>query len=605
MDSSRHFAQPRLLPIFAFLAALISLTGAAQALACPVSSASIMVPAVVGQQGGGLLRLTVRTEPGNGSVLTTIVPIVGPATQASQSQAVSEAFRGLQYSQNQCEVEFFFSDPNGAPSVDGPSAGMAMTVALRAALTNKTVRRDISITGEILPGGKIGLVGGIIDKAQASARYGLHAILTPKQEIYENIVLTRLGTESNFTAAEIGNLDEAMAIATAPDNTPVTPKFSLKNRVMPDNLPAREQNGNDLLFAKVAMRINSAMENRTLASGIGAKPPYSTFFRTEISQNERLISMGYGYTAANNAFLSQVDAAFLNLPSADPDVEAEMAVAKGCIDNAPRPAVNSQNLEWVAGGTARLNWARQKLDDVNKTLASAESSSSEDRYTDMREIYYAEGWCQAGSELNTIAGTIEGSALNDTVLEGLARRRVDEEAALLAQNDMANGDAEWHWTVANRSLAEKDYAAALFDAAYISGSQAAAIDNLNSSGSASARQALRIADTPMKTVWGRTYQSQGAFIIAQGNSSETGAAGANQVLRIAQAMEDEFGLVGNSTGMDTGVKAVTPPPAIKPAGMRVIGFPDALEVAVAVSVVLAVLLLGVSIGRRMKERRAY
>ena len=116
---------------------------------------------------------------------------------------------------------------------------------------------------------------------------------------------------------------------------------------------------------------------------------------------------------------------------------------------------------------------------------------------------------------------------------------------------------------------------------------------------------MRIADTPMKTVWGRTYQSQGAFIIAQGNSSETGAAGANQVLRIAQAMEDEFGLVGNSTGMDTGVKAVTPPPAIKPAGMRVIGFPDALEVAVAVSVVLAVLLLGVSIGRRMKERRAY
>ena len=584
---------------------LLVLTSILSAAPCPTAERSLLVPAVVGEQGGGLLRMTVRVHPGNGAVLTTVTPVVGPSTQESQSQAVHEAFRGLDTKQSQCEVEFYFSDPSGAPSLDGPSAGMAMTVVLRAALTNQTLRDDVSITGTILPGGGAGQVGGIIDKAQASARYGLHAILTPKQEIYENIILTRLGEARNFSAVEVRNLDEAMAVVTSPAGTPIAPRFSLENRPLPSSLPPRLQNDDDRQFAKVAESINRQMVERTKGNGVTALPIYSAYFAKEADQNSRLIALGYGYTAANNAFLSEVDAAFLNLPAHDPDVESEMQTAEDCIQNAPRPALNSQNIEWVAGGDARLQWASQKLEDVNSSLAG--QHSSEERYMAMQEVYYAEGWCQAGTELNKIAQGLQGSAVDENALAALARKRVAEEGQALDSSPLASSDAEWHWEVANRSLSDSDWAAALFDAAYVDGTRAADADTLNdNSSSSTALRAERIAGTQMGSLWGRIYQSQGEYMIAAGNDSDTSAADAYRVLRLSQAMEEGMGAISNlsssaeSAGTGTGeetVSARSPPPANK------LDWSNSVEAAVALGVVAGVVVLGISIVRRIKKRR--
>lgn len=582
---------------------LLVFTSMLYAAPCPTAERTMLVPAVVGEQGGGLLHMTVRVHPGNGAVLTTVSPVVGPSTQESQVQAVREAFRGLDISPSQCEVEYYFRDPAGAPSLDGPSAGMAMTVVLRAALTDRTIRDDVSITGAILPGGRAGLVGGIIDKAQASSRYGLTAIITPKQEIYENIILTRLGEERNFSAVEVRNLDDAMAVATSGAGTPIRPRFALENRPVPDSLPYRVQNGEDRQFSRVAQSINEQMQKRTSGSGVTSLSRYSAYFAKEAEQNDMLIRLGYGYTAANNAFLSQVDAAFLNLPDHDPDVEAEMRTAEACIQNAPRPALNSQNIEWVAGGNARLEWAAQKLRDVNSSLD--EQRSSEERYLAIREVYYAEGWCQAGSELNKIAQEISGGAVDEGALSALARKRVAEEERALDASPLASTDAQWHLRVANRSLSDSDWAAALFDAAYVDGTRSADTDALSeNSTSPIARKAERLADSQMNTVWGRTYQSQGAYMIAAGNDTDNSAADAYRVLRIAQAMEEGTGDLGNlSSSGSTTSGAGTKTNVQSPAAAGKFSYKDGVEATVGLGVVASVLGLGISIAGRMKKRK--
>ena len=115
---------------------------------CPTADRLVQLPAVVGGAEGGLIDLDVSVAPGNGSVFSTVYPLVGVSTQQSEQQAVEEAFAGLPVNPADCDVAFALEqDAGGTGSVDGPSAGVAMTVALRAALTGVPIRKDVIITG--------------------------------------------------------------------------------------------------------------------------------------------------------------------------------------------------------------------------------------------------------------------------------------------------------------------------------------------------------------------------------------------------------------------------------------------------------------------------
>ena len=69
--------------------------------------------------------------------------------------------------------------PAGAIPKDGPSAGVAMTMALVSLLTNRTIRSDTAMTGEISLRGLVLPVGGIKEKTAAAARAGLKRVLLP------------------------------------------------------------------------------------------------------------------------------------------------------------------------------------------------------------------------------------------------------------------------------------------------------------------------------------------------------------------------------------------------------------------------------------------
>src|SRR5207302_9301435 len=70
--------------------------------------------------------------------------------------------------------------PAGAVPKDGPSAGVAMTVALASLYTHLPARRDTAMTGEITLSGLVFPVGGIKEKMLAARRAGIHRVILPK-----------------------------------------------------------------------------------------------------------------------------------------------------------------------------------------------------------------------------------------------------------------------------------------------------------------------------------------------------------------------------------------------------------------------------------------
>ncbi|HKI69759.1 MAG TPA: S16 family serine protease, partial [Verrucomicrobiae bacterium] len=71
--------------------------------------------------------------------------------------------------------------PAGATPKDGPSAGVAMLVALASLLTRRRVRSEVAMTGEISLRGRVLRVGGIKEKVLAAARFGIKEVIMPDQ----------------------------------------------------------------------------------------------------------------------------------------------------------------------------------------------------------------------------------------------------------------------------------------------------------------------------------------------------------------------------------------------------------------------------------------
>ncbi len=101
--------------------------------------------------------------------------------------------------------------PEGAVPKDGPSAGVTVCTAIVSALTGRTVRRDVAMTGEISIRGRVMAIGGLKEKTMAAYRHGCKTVIIPaaNERDLADIDQTVRGKLNFVTAKEIGTVLEA------------------------------------------------------------------------------------------------------------------------------------------------------------------------------------------------------------------------------------------------------------------------------------------------------------------------------------------------------------------------------------------------------------
>ena len=133
--------------------------------------------------GGEILPVEVSAMDGTGKLELT--GNLGDVMQESCKAAVSclrarAAELGIPtdfYKTKDIHIHF----PEGAVPKDGPSAGIAIATATLSALTNRPVRHDIAMTGEITLRGRVMPIGGLREKTMAALREKLHTVILPKE----------------------------------------------------------------------------------------------------------------------------------------------------------------------------------------------------------------------------------------------------------------------------------------------------------------------------------------------------------------------------------------------------------------------------------------
>lgn len=136
--------------------------------------------AAVNEKGEGMaIPISVEIKYGSGKVLTDIDKLLfWVDTQQSMQIARDVAVNITGFDTSKYDL-IYTIESNETGIVGGPSAGGALAIATIAAMSNKTIRPDVMMTGTINADGTIGQVGGILEKAKAAKDIGAKIFIVP------------------------------------------------------------------------------------------------------------------------------------------------------------------------------------------------------------------------------------------------------------------------------------------------------------------------------------------------------------------------------------------------------------------------------------------
>jgi ATP-dependent Lon protease len=164
--------------------------------------------------GGEILFIEATRMPGKGQITMTgqIGEVMKESATAAYSLIRSRAQSLGIDPKLVAESDIHIHVPQGAVPKDGPSAGVAMFIALASLMLNKPVRHDVAMTGEITLRGLVLPIGGLKEKTLAAKRAGIRQVIVPKRNERDLVDIPQEVRDSlKFHFVE--NIDQAMKIA--------------------------------------------------------------------------------------------------------------------------------------------------------------------------------------------------------------------------------------------------------------------------------------------------------------------------------------------------------------------------------------------------------
>jgi ATP-dependent Lon protease len=171
--------------------------------------------------GGDILFIEATRTPGTGKLILTgqLGEVMRESAQAALSIVKNRAAQlGVDVARFE-KTDIHVHVPAGATPKDGPSAGVAMFMALVSLMTGRTVCSDTAMTGEISLRGLVLPVGGIKEKVVAAVRAGIKRVLLPARnrkdyedipnEVRQAIEFIWLENVDDAVAAGLGSVEES------------------------------------------------------------------------------------------------------------------------------------------------------------------------------------------------------------------------------------------------------------------------------------------------------------------------------------------------------------------------------------------------------------
>ncbi|GAD59739.1 endopeptidase La [Brevundimonas sp. BAL450] len=172
--------------------------------------------------GGDILTIEAIKMPGRGRMTVTgnlkevMKESISAAASYVRARALAFGVKPPVFEKTDIHVHV----PDGATPKDGPSAGVAMTVAMVSVLTGIPIRKDIAMTGEITLRGRVTAIGGLKEKLLAALRSGVKTVLIP-QENEKDLAEVPDNVKAALEIVPVSTADEALKWALTGNLTPV------------------------------------------------------------------------------------------------------------------------------------------------------------------------------------------------------------------------------------------------------------------------------------------------------------------------------------------------------------------------------------------------
>jgi ATP-dependent Lon protease len=183
------------------------------------------------EMGGDIMAIEVVVLEGKGNLQITgqIGDIMQESAQAGLSYLKAHS-REFDLDPNLFEgLDIHIHVPEGAVPKDGPSAGISITTALISAFTERLVRKEVGMTGEITLRGRVLPIGGVREKILAAHRSGLKTVIMPERN-QKDLVDVPKKVLADIKVILVTHMDQVLEVALhGPETRPPVSRFKLRS----------------------------------------------------------------------------------------------------------------------------------------------------------------------------------------------------------------------------------------------------------------------------------------------------------------------------------------------------------------------------------------